>query len=124
VLAAIRAADLGARTVMLSSGEFGGMAANDGPVPVRTFVSGVAVMALLLRHALPIERLSVSGERCVGLVLIGTGSVAAMGTFASFLGWIAGWPGARGVRPQAALLGLCSIVAVAVGGFWIFSELW
>ena len=178
-------------------------------------VFGVAVMALLLRHALPIERLSAWGERCVGLVLIaigiwgaraalaaraehgqqrdhahshshahahghdhrndrgrpaittrgrgraafavgtlhglagsshllgilpalampsdlaagiylllfGTGSVAAMGTFASFLGWIAGWPGACGVNAQAALLGLCSIVAVAVGGFWIFSEL-
>ena len=36
-------------------------------------VFGVAVMALLLRHALPIERLSVWGERCVGLVLIAIG---------------------------------------------------
>jgi len=35
VLAALRAAELGARTVLLTSGEFGGMAANDGPVPVR-----------------------------------------------------------------------------------------
>ena len=36
VLAALRAADLGARTVLLTRTEFGGMAANDGPVPVRT----------------------------------------------------------------------------------------
>ena len=36
-------------------------------------VLGVAVMALLLRHALPIERLSAWGERCVGLVLIAIG---------------------------------------------------
>ena len=36
MLAAIRAADLGARTALVSSAEFGGMAANDGPVPVRT----------------------------------------------------------------------------------------
>jgi dihydrolipoamide dehydrogenase len=35
VLAALRAAELGARTVLVTSGEFGGMAANDGPVPVR-----------------------------------------------------------------------------------------
>src|SRR5258705_13615976 len=36
VLAAPRAADLGARTALLTRTEFGGMAANDGPVPVRT----------------------------------------------------------------------------------------
>jgi pyruvate/2-oxoglutarate dehydrogenase complex dihydrolipoamide dehydrogenase (E3) component len=36
VLAAIRAADLGARTVLVTSGAFGGMATNEGPVPVRT----------------------------------------------------------------------------------------
>jgi pyruvate/2-oxoglutarate dehydrogenase complex dihydrolipoamide dehydrogenase (E3) component len=35
VLAALRAAELGARTVLVTRGEFGGMAANDGPVPVR-----------------------------------------------------------------------------------------
>src|ERR1700754_5129817 len=40
VLAAIRAAELGARTVLLSSGEFGGMAANDGPAPVRALARG------------------------------------------------------------------------------------
>jgi pyruvate/2-oxoglutarate dehydrogenase complex dihydrolipoamide dehydrogenase (E3) component len=32
--AALRAADLGARTALVA--EFGGMAAKDGPVPVRT----------------------------------------------------------------------------------------
>src|SRR5215831_12111595 len=47
VLAALRAADLGARTVLISSGEFGGMAANDGPVPVRT----LAHAARLIRDA-------------------------------------------------------------------------
>src|SRR5215467_6333412 len=36
VLAALRAADLGARTALITRAEFGGMAANDGPVPVRT----------------------------------------------------------------------------------------
>ena len=58
------------------------------------------------------------------LILFGAGSIAGMGTFASFVGWIAGWPAANGVRAQAALLGLTSIVAVAVGGCWILSDSW
>jgi dihydrolipoamide dehydrogenase len=47
VVAALRAADLGARTALVTSGEFGGMAANDGPVPVRT----LAHAGRLLRDA-------------------------------------------------------------------------
>src|SRR5436305_12736537 len=47
VLAALRAAELGARTVLVTSGEFGGMAANDGPVPVRS----LAHAARLIRDA-------------------------------------------------------------------------
>lgn len=156
-------------------------------------VLGIGVLAVVLRHALPVENLSAWGERCVGFVLVGigiwgtrtalarrqrgddhldephphrhghaafavgtlhglagsshllgilpalalpsdimagtylllfgAGSVAGMGTFASFVGWIAAWPGADGVRAQAALLGLTSVVAVAVGGFWVLSDL-
>jgi pyruvate/2-oxoglutarate dehydrogenase complex dihydrolipoamide dehydrogenase (E3) component len=47
VLATLRAADLGARTVLVTRAEFGGMAANDGPVPVRT----MAHAARLVREA-------------------------------------------------------------------------
>jgi dihydrolipoamide dehydrogenase len=47
VLAALRTADLGARTVLVTRDEFGGMAANDGPVPVRT----LAHAARLIREA-------------------------------------------------------------------------
>lgn len=47
VLAALRAADLGARTALVTRHEFGGMAANDGPVPVRT----LAHAARLIREA-------------------------------------------------------------------------
>src|SRR6516165_7842801 len=47
VLAAIRSADLGARTSLIASGEFGGMADNDGPVPVRV----LAHTARLIRDA-------------------------------------------------------------------------
>src|SRR5262245_47123423 len=35
-MAALRAAELGAKTTLVTSDAFGGMAANDGPVPVRT----------------------------------------------------------------------------------------
>ncbi|MDB5334654.1 MAG: pyruvate/2-oxoglutarate dehydrogenase complex, dihydrolipoamide dehydrogenase component [Planctomycetaceae bacterium] len=47
VLAALRSAELGAKTVLVASGEFGGMATNDGPVPVRT----LAHAAHLIREA-------------------------------------------------------------------------
>src|ERR1700676_2958115 len=47
VVAALRAADLGGRTALVSRDEFGGMAANDGPVPVRT----LAHAARLIREA-------------------------------------------------------------------------
>jgi pyruvate/2-oxoglutarate dehydrogenase complex dihydrolipoamide dehydrogenase (E3) component len=47
VAAAPRAADLGAATTLICRDEFGGMAANDGPVAVRT----LAHAARLLREA-------------------------------------------------------------------------
>jgi dihydrolipoamide dehydrogenase len=47
VVAALRAADLGAKTALVTREEFGGMAANDGPVPVRT----LAHAARLIRDA-------------------------------------------------------------------------
>jgi pyruvate/2-oxoglutarate dehydrogenase complex dihydrolipoamide dehydrogenase (E3) component len=56
VMAALRAADLGARTALVTSGAFGGMAANDGPVPVRT----LAHTARLLREARQLGRYGVT----------------------------------------------------------------
>src|SRR6266481_504178 len=47
MVAALRGADLGARTSLVARDEFGGMAANDGPVPVRT----LAHAARLIREA-------------------------------------------------------------------------
>ncbi|WP_170179087.1 dihydrolipoyl dehydrogenase family protein [Solirubrobacter pauli] len=44
VIAALRAARLGANTALLSDGAFGGMAANDGPVPVRTLAHAARLM--------------------------------------------------------------------------------
>src|ERR1700752_628978 len=56
VLAALRAADLGARTTLVTSAGFGGMAANDGPVPVRT----LAYAAKLIRDARQLPRYGIA----------------------------------------------------------------
>src|ERR1700752_2235319 len=47
VIAELRAGDLGAKTALVTHDQFGGMAANDGPVPVRT----LAHAARLIRDA-------------------------------------------------------------------------
>ncbi len=52
VVAALRAGDLGASTALVTEREFGGMAANDGPVPVRT----LAHAARLIRDARQLGR--------------------------------------------------------------------
>ncbi|MEV0151683.1 MULTISPECIES: NAD(P)/FAD-dependent oxidoreductase [unclassified Nonomuraea] len=56
--AAHRAADLGARTTLVTREEFGGMAANDGPVPVRT----LAHAARLLREARQLDRYGITAD--------------------------------------------------------------
>jgi pyruvate/2-oxoglutarate dehydrogenase complex dihydrolipoamide dehydrogenase (E3) component len=56
VVAAVRAAELGATTTLLTSEGFGGMAANDGPVPVRT----LAHAARLLRDARQLGRYGIA----------------------------------------------------------------
>ena len=56
VMAASRAAELGARTTLVTRGAFGGMAANDGPVPVRT----LAQAARLLRGARGLDRFGIT----------------------------------------------------------------
>src|ERR1043165_6584600 len=52
VVAALRAADSGANTTLITRDEFGGMEANDGPVPVRT----LAHAARLIREARQLGR--------------------------------------------------------------------
>jgi len=56
VIAALRAADLGAKTSLIARDEFGGMAANDGPVPVRT----LAHAARLMREARQLGRYGIA----------------------------------------------------------------
>ncbi len=56
LVAALRAADLGARTALIARGEIGGMAAHDGPVPVRT----LAHAARLIRDARQLPRYGIA----------------------------------------------------------------
>jgi pyruvate/2-oxoglutarate dehydrogenase complex dihydrolipoamide dehydrogenase (E3) component len=56
VVAALRAADLGAKTALVTRDEFGGMAANDGPVPVRT----LAHAARLIRESRQLGRYGIA----------------------------------------------------------------
>jgi pyruvate/2-oxoglutarate dehydrogenase complex dihydrolipoamide dehydrogenase (E3) component len=56
IVAALRAANLGAKSALIAQHEFGGMAANDGPVPVRT----LAHAARLIRDARQLGRYGIS----------------------------------------------------------------
>jgi pyruvate/2-oxoglutarate dehydrogenase complex dihydrolipoamide dehydrogenase (E3) component len=58
VVAALRAARLGAKTALITRDQFGGMAANDGPVPVRT----LAQAARLIREARQLPRFGITGS--------------------------------------------------------------
>ena len=58
VIASLRAARLGARTALITRDEFGGMAANDGPVPVRT----LAQAARLIREARQLPRYGIAAS--------------------------------------------------------------
>ena len=86
--AALRAGDLGAKTVLVTRDEFGGMAANDGPVPVRT----LAHAARLLRDARNLDRYGIiAGEpmldykRLLGRVREVVQEVRAHSTFSAQL---------------------------------------
>ncbi len=58
VVAALRARRLGARTALVTRDQFGGMAANDGPVPVRT----LAQAARLIREARQLPRYGIASS--------------------------------------------------------------
>lgn len=58
VVAAVRAAELGADTTLLTRDRFGGMAAHDGPIPVRT----LAYAARLVRGAAQLETYGIASR--------------------------------------------------------------
>ena len=57
--AALRAGDLGAKTALITRGAFGGMAANEGPIPVRV----LAHAARLAREARQLAQYGINVER-------------------------------------------------------------
>jgi pyruvate/2-oxoglutarate dehydrogenase complex dihydrolipoamide dehydrogenase (E3) component len=57
--AALRAGDLGAKTALITGGDFGGMAANEGPIPVRV----LAHAARLAREARQLALYGIGVER-------------------------------------------------------------
>src|SRR5215813_4659273 len=61
LIAALCAADLGARVALVARTEFGGMMANDGPVPVRT----LSQVARLIREARELGRFGVAVSESV-----------------------------------------------------------
>src|SRR5438128_11147234 len=78
VMASLRAADLGARTTLVTSGTFGGMAANDGPVPVRTLAHAARLMRearQLAQYGIGAGEPSLDYSRLLDRVLEVTGDV-------------------------------------------------
>ena len=69
--------------------------------------------------------LALASDAVAGAYLLsfGLGSIVAMGIFAALVGWVAGRGIVGGAGPQRALLGLSSVIATAVGGFWVLSNL-
>ena len=70
-VAALRAARLGARTTLITRDRFGGMAANDGPVPVRALAHAARLIRearQLHRYGVDIGALSIDYPRLLGRV--------------------------------------------------------
>jgi hypothetical protein len=85
-------------------------------------VHGLAGSSHLL-GVLPALALPTDFAAAAYLTLFGTGTVAAMGTFSSLVGWISSHLRASARGSQSALLAACAACAIAVGAFWLLSDL-
>lgn len=74
------------------------------------------VLGILPALALPSRSASVAY-----LLSYGLGNVAAMTGFSSAVGVVAEQAGRRGIQFHRGLLSVCSLAALLVGGFWLFS---
>lgn len=45
-----------------------------------------------------------------------------MGAFSSLIGWLAGKSGANSAKRPNGLMAVFSVVAIVIGGVWLFSE--
>ncbi|WP_434734086.1 sulfite exporter TauE/SafE family protein [Rhizobium sp. YTUHZ044] len=80
-------------------------------------VHGLAGSSHLL-GIVPALALPTNTEAAAYLLVFGLGTIAAMASFSTFIGWLAGRPGARSVKVQNTLMASFSIFAIAVGGVW------
>ena len=86
VVAALRAADSGASTALVTRDEFGGMAANDGPVPVRTLAHAARLMReanQLGRYGIEVSQPALNYQRLLERVREVVNDVCAHSTFRS-----------------------------------------
>lgn len=84
VVAALRAADAGAKTTLVTRDEFGGMAANDGPVPVRTLAHAARLIrdaGQLGKYGIVVGKPSLDFHRLLARVREIVGEVQANSTF-------------------------------------------
>lgn len=84
-------------------------------------VHGLAGSSHLL-GILPALALPSDSAAAAYLLLFGAGSIAAMGTFSSLVGWLAERPRLSHVAARSTLLRLCSLAAIAVGGWWLLAS--
>jgi hypothetical protein len=85
-------------------------------------VHGLAGSSHLL-GVIPALALPSDSAALVYLLLFGVGSIAAMGTFSSLIGWVAGRSGVCGVSTRTALMVVSSVIAVVIGLGWLFVSL-
>lgn len=80
-------------------------------------VHGLAGSSHLL-GIVPALALPTNTEAAAYLLVFGLGTIAAMATFSTFIGLLAGRPAARRVKVQNALMASFSMFAIVVGGVW------
>ncbi len=85
---------------------------------VHGLAGGSHLLGIIPALALPSDAAAL-----VYLLLFGVGSIAAMGTFSSLVGWVAARTGVCGVNTRMALMVVSSVVAVLIGLGWLFASL-
>lgn len=71
---------------------------------------------------LPILAFPTKIEAAVYLATFGLGTVISMATFSSVIGWVSSRCSIGGARVYRGMMSGCSVAAMAVGGFWLFTS--
>ncbi len=80
-------------------------------------VHGLAGSSHLL-GIVPALALPTNAEGAAYLLVFALGTIAAMATFSTVIGWLASRLGARSARVQSGLMSSFSMLAIVVGGVW------